>query len=68
MHLFLVHRSLLLEKSGRRIYSKQSKASDKALCTEQALRTSKATCPASGKTSRATGNLESRQEDYAMGN
>ena len=68
IHLFLVHRFLLPEESGRCISSKQSKSSDKALCMGQALKTIKATSAESRETTRAMGNLENRQEDYAIGN
>lgn len=65
---FLVHRLLLPEESGRCNYSKQSKSSDKTPCTGQGLKIIKATSSESRMMSRAGGNLESRQGDYAAGN
>lgn len=65
---FLVHRYLLPEKSSRCIYLKWSKLSNKALLMRQALKTIKSASSESKKTTRAVGNLENRQEDYAMRN
>lgn len=56
----VVLRSLLLEKSGRCTYSKQSNSSSKALCMGQALKKIKATSSESRRTTRAIGNLENR--------
>lgn len=68
IHPFLVHRLLLPEESGRCNYSKQSKSSDKTPCTGQGLKIIKPTSSESRMRSRAGGNLESRQGDYAAGN